>query len=223
MKEEALKKAKELALGLKEEKQTYLRLVLKYLRKELKLPAYQPSKPYIPTDEEIQKYYDYVWKAKKIEHVVLIKTFLYTGVKLTELVFIKLKDIDFERCQIKIGGNNARTVPFPKSFKELLALYVQTMEKQKSIYLFESSHKQHFTDRGVRKIIEKYTQKAGIKEKIVPKTLRHFLFKWMQKHGVEEAFTQTYSGHKAPESLSVYKSLTEGQNAYDKVIDKFPI
>ena len=223
MKERAQQKAKEIAQDLKKETPGYLRLVLKLLKKELKILPMQSSKPYIPTDEEIKNYYDEVWKSKNMNHVVLIKTFIYTGIKVTELLFIKLDDIDFDQCQIKIEGRNARIVPFPKSFNELFALYIQTMRQKNARYLFESSHKKHYSDRGIRRVFEVYTKKAGIKQKILPKTLRHFLFKWMQKHDVEESFTQTYSGHKDPEFLSVYRSLADGQNAYNSVIDKFPI
>jgi integrase/recombinase XerD len=49
----------------------------------------------------------------------------YTGVRVSELVNIRLSDVDFERCQIRINagkGNKDRIVPFPVSFKEVLAL-----------------------------------------------------------------------------------------------------
>jgi integrase/recombinase XerD len=51
----------------------------------------------------------------------------YTGVRVSELVNIRLSDVDFERCQIRINagkGNKDRIVPFPVSFKEVLALVV---------------------------------------------------------------------------------------------------
>jgi integrase len=41
-----------------------------------------------------------VWKTRKLADLVLIKTLLYTGVRVSELVAIRLDDVDFDRCQI---------------------------------------------------------------------------------------------------------------------------
>lgn len=54
--------------------------------------------------------------------MILIKTLFYTGVRVSELVAIRLADVDVERCQIRINqgkGNKDRLVPFPTSFREL--------------------------------------------------------------------------------------------------------
>lgn len=54
-----------------------------------------------------------------MQHVILIRTFLYTGVRVSELVAIKLDDINFTDCQITIRngkGNKGRVVPFSKEF-----------------------------------------------------------------------------------------------------------
>lgn len=224
---DALKKAKQIAKSLQKDNPDlpYLRTLLKHLKKELRIPpAIQAEgKPYIPTDEEMAKYYDVVWKEHNMNHIVMIKTFLYTGVKVGELIYIKLEHVDLERCQIKIEGKNARIVPFPKYFREVLAIHMEKLKEKRFLFLFESTHKKPYSERGVRKILNIYAEKAGIKGKVSSRTFRHFLFKWMQKNGIEESFTATYSGHKSPAFLSVYRSFGEGQKAYDTVIDKFPV
>ena len=82
--------------------------------------------PYVPTEEEICKYYQAVWKSRNMKHVLMLKTLLYTGVRVSELVHINLSDIDFDSCQIRITdgkGKKDRIVPFPDSFKEILAIH----------------------------------------------------------------------------------------------------
>jgi hypothetical protein len=50
----------------------------------------------------------------------MIKTLLYTGVRVSELIGIRLDDVDFDRCQIRVNqgkGDKDRVVPFPPAFQ----------------------------------------------------------------------------------------------------------
>ena len=88
----------------------------------------------------------------------LIKTLFYTGVRVSELVSIRLADVDVERCQIRITrgkGGKDRQVPFPVSFRELLALHMQRMQEKQATHLFESVRKKKYMDSGVRKMLER--------------------------------------------------------------------
>ena len=223
-------KAKLLAKTLRAEHPDYdyLRELFKHLRKELQIEVTSKRLPIVPTEEEIQKYYQVVWKARKMDHVVMIKTLLYTGVRVSELIKIKLSDIDFDNCQIHITeekGKKDRIVPFPNVFKETLAMHVNGVQAKKGGYLFESSHKKPYTDRGIRKILAIYTKAAGIEYSISPNTLRHFLFTWLKKQGIEDVLIQPYSGHEAKQSLEIYSKLSVGNAKvrYDNVIEKFPV
>lgn len=226
-------KAKQLSKLLKKENPdyNYLREVFRQIRKDLDVHVDRNASkklPFVPTEEEISRYYEAVWKSRNMQHVVMIKTLLYTGVRVTELVNIKLSDIDFDRCQIRINqgkGNKDRIVPFPNGFREILAIHVDTGKKKKQTYLFESSWKKQYTDRGIRKILYQYTQKAGIEHSISPHRFRHFLFTWMKKQGVNDAFIQPYSGHESRQSLEVYSklSLKDAQEKYEDTIKKFPV
>lgn len=225
-------KAKLLAKTLRAEKPDYdyLRELFRHLRRELKIEVTHRSKklPVVPTEEEIQRYYNVVWKARKMNHVVMIKTLLYTGVRVSELIKIKISDLDFDRCQIRViegKGKKDRIVPFPSDFKETLAMHVHGVLGKGGSYLFESSWKRPYTDRGVRKILSMYTKAAGIEYSISPHKLRHFLFTWLKKQGIEDAMIQPYSGHESRQSLEIYSKLSIGdaQVEYDNVIDKFPV
>ena len=82
-----------------------------------------------------------------MKHVLMIKTLLYTGVRVSELIHIKLGEIDFDRCQIRITegkGKKDRIVPFPGSFKEVLAIHVHNRREKGGEYLFESSWKKPY-------------------------------------------------------------------------------
>ena len=77
------KKAKELAKYLTKERPDYpyLKRLFKDLRKELDITVTKtPQKlPYVPTEEEVKRYYETVWNAKNFQDMLIIKTLLYTG------------------------------------------------------------------------------------------------------------------------------------------------
>ena len=160
-------KAKQLAKLLKAENPDYdyMRELFRHLRIELSVNVTHKDKKllYVPTEEEICKYHQTVCKSRNMKYVLMIKTLLYTGVRVSELVHIKLCDIDFDSCQIRITEGKSkkdRIVPFPNNFKEVLAVHVRNTREKCGLHLFESSWKRPYTDRGIRKILEQYSREA---------------------------------------------------------------
>lgn len=226
------KKAKQIAKLLRGERPDYhyMRAVFSLVRKELDVVVLKKGKklPYVPTEDELKSFYNTVWKSRHMQNVLVVKTLVYTGVRVSEFVKIKICDIDFEACQIRINegkGKKDRVVPFPLGFKEILAIHVNTMMQKGAIYLFESIRKKPYTDRGIRKILANYAQEAGLPRSISPHRLRHFLFTWLKKQGIDDALIQPYSGHESRQSLEIYSklSITEAQSEYENVIKRFPI
>jgi integrase/recombinase XerD len=207
----------------------YLRDLFRKIREEFSVTVSTKAKrlPYVPTEEELKRYYKLVWQTRNMKHLMLIKVMLYTGVRVQELVHMRIDEIDFDSSQIRIShgkGDKNRIVPFPQDFKETLMLFVNAEQSKGATYLFESSRKKPFTTRGIRKILAIYSSEAGMPQSISPHKLRHFLFTWLKKQGIDDALIQPYSGHETRQSLEVYSrlSLSEAQEAYDKAIDKFP-
>ena len=208
----------------------YIRCVFSCLRKELEVAVKSTPKklPYVPTEDEIKRYYEAVWQSKNMQDMLIIKTLLYTGMRVSELIRVKLDEIDLSQCQIRITngkGGKERQVPFPKSFRETLALHVSNAVKSGYTNMFESSWKKPYSDRGIRGMLEKYSELAGLSHTISPHKLRHFLFTWLKKKGIDDALIQPYSGHESRQSLEVYSklSLSDAQKSYDENIKDFPI
>lgn len=236
-------KAKQIAKLLKAVKPDYfyLKELFRQLRKELNIEVQNEPKnlPYVPSEEEIKKYYDVVWHSQNIKHMIMIKTMLYTGVRVGELVKIKIDDVDLKRCQIRIDKDSnkmekasqniektkSRIVLFPASFKEGLATYIKSIKKERAEYLFEPSLKKPYSVRGVRAILANYTALANMKHTVTPHKLRHFLFTWMKKQNIDDTLLHAYSGHEFKQSLEIYSklSIADAQIAYNQVIKDFPV
>ena len=99
------------------------------------------------------------------------------------------------------------------------------MKKKQAAYMFESTWKKKYTDKGIRKILAKYSEAAELSKNMSPHKLRHFLLTWLKKQGIDDAHIQPYSGHESRKSLEVYSklSITETQEEYNKTINKFHI
>lgn len=131
-------KAQELAKHLRGERPNYdyLKSVFRHLRAELEVDVPKEAikkLPYVPTEDEMKRYYEAVWKVKNFQDMMMIKTLLYTSVRVSELINIQLTDVDFHRCQIWVNqgkGKKDRIVPFPKAFKEMLAMHANSMRKR---------------------------------------------------------------------------------------------
>lgn len=228
----APRKARQLAKHLRGERPdyAYLKQVFRHLREELGVEVQRAPKklPHVPTEHEIRSFYQAVWNARRGQDVVMIKTLLYTGVRVSELVGIRLGDVDLDDCRMRINqgkGDKDRYVPFPATFKETLALHIDTQRRTGAEHLFESSWKKPYSDRGVRKILARYATAAGIESPISPHRLRHFLFTWLKTQGIDDALIQPYSGHATRQSLEIYSriALADAQQAYDEAIHRYPV
>ncbi|GEM_PF-189493 len=228
----AKEKARELAKGLRGERPdyAYLKQIFRELRAGLGITVPRTPKrlPAVPSEEELRRCYDAVWHARRTGDVVLIKTLLYTGARVGELVRMRLADVDLDRCQIRINqgkGKKDRVVPFPDPFKEALALHMDALRTKHATYLFESSWKKPYSDRGVRRLLERYATAAGMARNVSPHQLRCFLFTWLKKQGIDDALIQPYSGHASRKSLEVYSRLSIGdaQGEYNTAMERFSV
>jgi integrase/recombinase XerD len=215
-----------LATSLRRERPdyAYLKEVFRQLRAELGIVVSRTPKrlPYVPTEDEIRRYYEMVWRTWKPSDLVLVKTLLYAGVRVSELVAIRLGD----RCQIRVNEGKCgkdRVVPFPSAFKETLALHHDRLRQRGASHLFESSWKKPYSDRGVRRLLERYATAAGLPHPISPHRLRHFLLTWLKKQGIDDALIQPYSGHASRQSLEIYSRLAiaDAQTAYADAMGRF--
>lgn len=226
----ASKIAKQLTNILKHTRPDYIYLseIFKQVRKELGITVSKKARPlpFVPTDEEMRRFYDIVWSSKNRTHALMVKTMAYTGVRVAELIKLKLIDVDLESCQIRViqgKGGKDRRVPFPSSFKETLALHMEAMRKLGSAYLFESTWKQPYSTVGVRKMITSYSKLADISKPLSPHKFRHFLLTYLKKQGLDDALIQPYSGHESRKSLEVYSrlSLADAQPSYNIAIARY--
>jgi integrase/recombinase XerD len=111
------------------------------------------------------------------------------------------------------------------TFKETLALHIDSQRAKGATFLIESSWKKPYSTRGVRAMLARYAARAGLQHSMPPHRLRHFLFTWLKTQGVGDALIQPYSGHASRTSLEVYSplALAQAQQTYERAIIDFPV
>ena len=145
----------------------------------------------------------------------LILEMLYsTGIRVSELVNIKLNDINFYDRKIKIlgKGNKERYVFFGQICFEKLNNYLQNSRplliKKETEYLFLNKRSDQLSDRSVRKIVDDIAKKAELKMNISPHVLRHTFATHMLNEGADLKSVQELLGHENLSTTSIYTHVS---------------
>lgn len=145
----------------------------------------------------------------------LILELLYsTGIRVSELSNIKLKDINFSEREIIIlgKGKKERIVIFGHVCKNLLNEYINNSRnkllKNNNEYLLLNKNGNKLSPRGIELIIEKTLQRTSIKYKISPHTLRHTFATHLLDAGADLMSVKELLGHDSLSTTSIYTHLS---------------
>ena len=141
----------------------------------------------------------------------LILELLYsTGIRVSELVSIKIKDIDLNQNTILIlgKGNKERYVMFGSKALNKLNDYLNEREDFNSEYLIVNRYNNQITDRGIRKIVDSILNKACLSYKISPHTLRHTFATHMLDSGADIEIVRELLGHESLSTTQIYTHVT---------------
>lgn len=143
----------------------------------------------------------------------LILEMLYaTGVRVSELVNIKLDDISGEEIRILGKGNKERIVQFGDYAESILELYLnegyKKLNSKKSEYLFLNNRGEQLTTRGVRYILDNIINKTSIDKKISPHMIRHSFATHLLNEGCDLLTVQELLGHESLTATSIYTHIT---------------
>ena len=139
----------------------------------------------------------------------LILSLLYSsGLRVSELVNLIIKDIDFEERTILIRGKGEkdRVVLFDTHTKSLILEYLN-LKDETDKYLFTNRQGNPLTPRYVQIMIKKYGEIAGISKKVTPHVLRHSYATHLLKNGVDIRVIQQLLGHSSLSTTQIYTSV----------------
>jgi len=145
----------------------------------------------------------------------LILELLYScGVRVSELVNIKLSDIDFSNNRILIlgKGNKERFVLYGNVCSKLLNDYItksrSLLIKENNEYLLLNKFGNKITDRAIRMIIEDVIKKSSLKLKVSPHTFRHTFATHLLNEGADLKIVQELLGHENISTTGIYTHVS---------------
>jgi integrase/recombinase XerD len=137
-----------------------------------------------------------------------------TGLRVSELVTLNLKDLNLEQrfilCQGK--GGKERIVPFGHSAEKALREYLQKTRpkllKRDNPSLFLSSRGKAFTRQGFWKMLKGYARQVDLEKKISPHVLRHSFATHLLERGADLRSVQLMLGHSQITTTQIYTHVS---------------
>ncbi len=180
--------------------------VLKKDFSEIKMPKKERSLPAVLTPEEVRT----LIESADTEKSRLIISLLYSsGLRVSELVNLKVSDIDQKECTgwVRRGkGGKDRLIIISSTLVKGLQDYLEGRSNQ---YIF--SKEKPLTTRNIQKIIKFTSKRAGIQKKVTPHTLRHSFATHLLENGTDIRIIQTMLGHSSLSTTQVYTHISSEQ------------
>lgn len=146
---------------------------------------------------------------------VILEVLYASGVRVSELVNIKLKDIDFSNKNILIlgKGSKERLVSFGDYALEYINLYLKEgrnllLDGVKSDYLIVGKKSEKLTTRRVEQIIDDIIKRTSIKLNITPHMFRHTFATHLLDNGCDLLVVQELLGHASLSSTEIYTHVS---------------
>ena len=148
-----------------------------------------------------------------LRDAVVLELLYSTGIRVSELINIKMSDINFSDHKILIFGKGSkeRYVLYGKVLSDLLELYInesRSVLNKNCEYLILNKNGKQITDRGIRLIISKILKKGEIDFHVSPHTLRHTFATHMLENGADLKSVQELLGHENLSTTQVYTHVT---------------
>jgi integrase/recombinase XerD len=203
---------------------------IKNSAKELHIPKIEKKLPAYLTQEEVSRilaYSESDVSALGMRNSIMLYLLYSSGMRVSELVGLKLSDIHFDTRFISIEGKGGkqRMIPLPQTVMSLLYKYIQQHMQSEathnSVYLFPivyGKKVKHISRQSCWGILKKLCEKAGIKRAISPHQLRHSFATHMLEKGVDLRSLQVLLGHEEITTVEVYTHIETSQlrQIYDK-------
>ncbi len=182
----------------------------------IRSPKLEKKLPNYLTGEEIDKLLD-IKLTKPIDYrnKAMLEVLFATGTRISELINLKLNQIDFDECIIRVlgKGKKDRIIPIGNTALEYLSLYINEyrpfiLKTRVSEYVFVNKNGTKMSRQGFFKILKKLVASSGIEKEVSPHTLRHSFATYLLNNGADLRVIQELLGHENLVTTEIYSHLS---------------
>lgn len=180
------------------------------------LPKVKKTLPDALTKEEINMLLKFTPnKALEYRNKAMIELLYSSGIRVSELINIKLYDLDLTNATIKImgKGNKERILPIGEYACDILKEFIdnhrnEILSNNNSDYLFPSKKSEHITRNAFFIILKETAKKVGIRRNFSPHTLRHSFATHLLDNGADLRSIQELLGHSDISTTQIYTHVS---------------
>lgn len=181
----------------------------------LKAPKIEKKLPEILTMEEVVRLLEQPKGStpKEIRDKAMLELLYATGIRVTELITLKVADVNLQMGFIVCrDASKERVIPFGQEARAALIRYLggardAMIDDPSSEVLFANCSGQPMSRQGFWKLIKYYAKKAGIMSDITPHTLRHSFAAHLVENGADLRSVQEMLGHSDISTTQVYANM----------------
>ena len=180
---------------------------------DLVTPKQEKYLPESMSEAEVDKLLNSPDVSNKIENrdKAMIEMLYATGMRISELVNLKMTDVDMKRCVVKVFGKGSkeRLVPFGETALDSLRLYLNEREQSSSKEIFLSNRGKKMTRVAFWQRVKVYLIRENLKNSISPHTLRHAFATHLLNRGADLRSVQLLLGHSDLSTTQIYTHIAK--------------
>lgn len=186
----------------------YYEKVLKGTRQVyyIERPRKERTLPTVLSEEEVKTL---ISSFTNLKHKCMVMLAYSAGLRVGEVINLKVKDIDSKRMLINIKGGKGKKDRITLLSKKLLPILREyyNMYKPKE-YLFEGQMGGQYSARSVQETLKFHAEKCGFRKHITVHTLRHSFATHLLENGTDQRYIQSLLGHESPKTTNIYTHIT---------------
>lgn len=186
-------------------------------------PNREKTLPLVLSTEEIIE----ILKAtKNLKHRAILMTIYSAGLRISEAINLKIKDIDSQRMQIRVEQAKGKKDRYTLlSQKTLATLRTYFLAYKPKVWLFEGQEAgEPYSSRSIQNIFSAAVEKAGITKEVSVHTLRHSFATHLLENGTDLRYIQSLLGHESSKTTEIYTHVTtKGFDQIKSPLDKLDI
>ena len=180
---------------------------------DLVTPKQEKYLPESMSEAEVDKLLNSPDVSNKIENRdnAMIEMLYATGMRISELVNLKITDVDMKRCVVKVFGKGSkeRLVPFGETALDSLRSYLNEREQSSSKEIFLSNRGKKMTRVAFWQRVKTYLIRENLKNSISPHTLRHAFATHLLNRGADLRSVQLLLGHSDLSTTQIYTHIAK--------------